>query len=74
MKREFGVALVRWETSASFPDREQPLHNYPQRKIALGGLTSPIKNLQQYSGAKKENNHPERIAGEKGWAETAGEG
>ena len=39
-------------------------------KIALGGLNHPSKNLQQHSGAKKQNNHTERITGEISLAET----
>lgn len=39
-------------------------------KIALGGLKSPIKNLQQHGGEEKEKNCTERTDGETSSADT----
>lgn len=39
-------------------------------KIALGGLKSPIKNLQQHGGEEKEKNCTERTDGETSSANT----
>lgn len=44
---------------AFFPNIYLPtqIESYPQIKIALGGLKSQFKNLQQHGGAKIENIH-----------------